>query len=200
MTVAANFPSIEPNNVNVSDVDTTQINISLSGRETRTQIARQYYVLQFSYENLTETQRKSILGHIGAARGSLLPFFVKLPTGLDDNSGGATGTLQVFAPGSLNDTSVSYTGPSSTTVFKQGDIIQFDNHSKIYTVTADSTTSSGGNGSVAFYPPLQVAVTTSETITYDNIQVLVRYTEDKSYEVRNDLYGSIKIEFKEIRE
>jgi hypothetical protein len=79
-------------------------------------------------------------------------------------------------------------------------MIQFDNHSKLYEVPADSTTS-GSAGTVTFHPPLRTALTTSvDEITYSNINVLARYKTDMSYEVRNNSFSIFTLEFVEVFE
>lgn len=198
---AANFPSIEPNAVSVIPIIPLQINRTLSGRETRDLVTGPYFELIYEFPPLDSSQRRQISGHIANANGGLQSFYVKLPTGLDDVSGGAVGTIDVAGGESAGATSVDYTAASATdtTVFKAGDIIQFDNHGKIYEVTADSATT-GASGTVNFFPPLRTAITTSEDITYNNINILVRYKQDISYEVRNNSFANISIEFIEVFE
>jgi len=197
----SNFPSIEPNAVTVFPVIPLQINRTLSGRETRDLVTGPYFEFTYEFSALSVAQRKQIAGHIALANGALQSFYIKLPTHLDDAEGGATGTIDVASGASAGVTSVDYTAGSAanTTVFKAGDIIQFDNHGKIYEVTADSATT-GTSGTVNFFPPLRTAITTSEDINYDNVPVLVRYKTDLSYDVRNDSYGFITLEFIEVFE
>jgi hypothetical protein len=197
----ADFPSIEPNAVAVLPVIPLQINRTLSGRETRDLVTGPYFEFTYEFEALSVEQRKQIAGHIALANGGLQSFYVKIPTHLDDASGNATGTIDVATGASAGATSVDYTAASATdtTVFKSGDMIQFDNHGKIYEVTADSATT-GASGTVNFFPPLRTAITTSEDINYDNVPVLVRYKDDLSYEVRNDSFGYITLQFLEVFE
>lgn len=197
----SNFPSIEPANVAIIPKIPLQINRTLSGRETRDLVTGPYFELLYEFPPLDGDQRRQIAGHIALANGALQSFYVKLPTGIDDVSGGAVGNIDISAGASAGATSASYTASSAsdTTVFKAGDIIQFDNHGKIYEVTSDSTTS-GTAGTVNFFPPLRTALTTSESINYNNIPVLVRYKQDISYEVRSNSFATIDIEFIEVFE
>lgn len=198
---AANFPSIEPSSVSIIPIIPLQINRTLSGRETRDLVTGPYFELVYNFAPLDASQRRQITGHIANANGALQSFYIKLPTGLDDVSGGAVGTIDVASGASAGATSVDYTAASAsdTTVFKAGDIIQFDNHGKIYEVTADSTTT-GTAGTVNFFPPLRTALTTSEDINYTNINVLVRYKQDISYEIRTNSFLNINLEFIEVFE
>ena len=198
---AATFPSIEPTEVQLNLIAPTQISRSISGRETRNQIGGTYYELTYGFENLDADDRRRISGHIANAKGPLQSFYVKLPTSLDDATGAASGTISVNANAAAGDTSVDYSKLSAAneTVFKAGDMIQFSNHGKIYEVTTDSV-STTTTGTVDFYPPLKTAVTTSHTINYQNLEVLVRYKEDIGYEVRNNLFADISIGFVEVVE
>ena len=198
---AANFPSIEPASVSVIPITPLQINRTLSGRETRDLVTGPYFEFIYEFPPLDSDQRRQIAGHIANANGALQSFYVKLPTGVDDVSGNAAGTIDVASGESAGATAVIYTatGATDTTVFKAGDIIQFDNHGKIYEVTADSATT-GSTGTVSFYPPLRTAVTTSEDINYTNINALVRYKQDISYEIRTNSFANINLEFIEVFE
>jgi len=198
----ANFPSIEANNIQVIPVTPLQISRTLSGRETRDLVTGPYFEFVYEYNSLTAAERRQVAGHIALANGALNSFYVKLPTGLDDVSGEAAGTIDVTVGYSASVTTVTYNAPSATskTVFKAGDMIQFSNHGKIYEVTADSSTDGSGDGTLTFFPPLRTAITTSHDINYNNVNALVRYKTDISYEVRNSSFASISLEFIEVFE
>jgi hypothetical protein len=195
------FPSIEPTAIQVIPVIPTVISRALSGRETRDQIGAAYFELNCEFENLDSDERRQIAGHIAAAKGPLLSFYMKLPTSMDDATGLASGTIQIGVAASAGATSVNYIKANATNqlVFKAGDIIQFSNHGKIYEVSEDST-STGQNGVVKIFPPLVTALTVSETINYENIEILVRYKSDFGYEIRNNLFSTIPVQFVEVVE
>lgn len=198
---AADFPNIEPANVEIITMTPTQINVTLSGRETRDQVGSPYMMLTYEFAPLDSDQRRQLSGHIANARGTLQAFNLKLPTSLDDATGAASGTITIAAGRSAGNLDVTYTKVSTDneTVFKAGDFIQFSNHSKIYEVTADSV-STGSSGTVSFYPPLRTALTTSHTIGYQNLEALVRYDENPTYAVNNSLFANFTLTFKEVFE
>lgn len=197
----ADFPSIEPNSVQMRLIQPIQINRANSGRETRNIISGSYYELTYTFNNLTAAQRRQITGHMGLARGSLQAFYIKLPTGLDDATGTATGTITVRTNAAAGVLSVDYqkVGATNDIVFKAGDLIQFNNHGKVYEVTGDST-SVGTDGSVSFVPPLRTAVTTANTIEYSNIKILVRYNNEFQWTVENNSFASFTLTFVEVFE
>ena len=200
---AANFPSIEPAQATVFPVTPVQINRTLSGRETRDIVTSQYFELVYQFSPLDSSERRQIAGHIANANGAFQSFYVKLPTGLDDVSGAAAGTITVDSSPPAGAVAVAYSAPSaqSQVVFKAGDIIQFDNHGKLYEVTADTTSDGSGDGTVAFWPPLRTPLTSgTDEINYSNINALVRYKSDMSYEVRNDSFATFTLEFIEVFE
>lgn len=199
---AADFPSIEPTRIEFQTITPASVTRSISGRETRglTGAPRREFV--FVFEVLTDAQRRQIVGHIANAKGTIENFQIKLPTGLDDVTGDASGTITVDANAVAGAYSVDYTkvSGSNETVFKAGDFIQFSNHNKIYEVTEDSV-SVGTDGTVTFFPSLISAVTAStDTIVYTNLNARVRYAEDISYQVRNDSFSSLSIRFIEVNE
>lgn len=198
---AATFPSIEPNGFSSTNIIETQINVALSGRETRTQIGYPHYEFEYVFNNLDSSERRQILGHLANANGTLLPFYVKLPTGVDDAAGAAAGTIQVSAGAAVGVTTASFTKDSTANeiVFKSGDLIQFSNAGKIYQVKSE-TTSTAQASTVDFFPALKTAITTSHTINYVNVNALVRYMDDPSYDLKNNSYSDIIIRFKEVDE
>lgn len=197
----SDFPSIEPNNVEINSVVPVQSHTTLSGREIRIASSGPYYRCTYRFSPLTTAQRKTIQGHYALAKGQTQSFYVKLPTGLDDTTGAAAGTISIVSNLSAGATSADYTKVSGTseTVFKAGDYIQFTNHGKIYCVTEDSN-STGGAGTVNFYPPLRTATPNTETINYQNLEILVRYENDLNYVVNANSFGDFEITFKEVFE
>ena len=195
---AANFPNVDPSDVEIVMNAPLQITRSLSGRETRNLATGPFFTLIYTFSNLNETERRLISGHIANANGQLQTFNVNLPDGLKTTTGDATGTIDVASNASAGAVSIDYTA-SVATIFKAGDFIKFDNHEKLYEVTEDSTTL-GSNGTVKIFPPLRTDITTSEDILYSNLTALVRYNIDVSYRIRNDSFTDFTIEFLEVFE
>lgn len=198
---ARDFPSIEPTNIQVIPIIPTVINRSISGRETRDQVGSPYFELRCEFSNLDANDRRLITGHIAATRGPLLAFFMKLPTSMDDATGAASGTISISTSESGGATTLNYIKASTQnqTVFKAGDMIQFSNHGKIYEVTEDSV-STAQNGSVNIFPPLKTAVFANATINYQNLEILVRYKTDFNYEIGNNLFAGLVLDFVEVLE
>ena len=192
------FPSIEPTMITLESVDNTIYNRTLSGRETRTKVGSQFYRITYKFANLTETQKRQLSGHYAAARGGFLDFYLTLPTFIKNGSGDTTATITVGS-GSAGAYGCTYTKVSTDneTVFKAGDLIYFSNHDKVYEVSVDST-STGSSGTVYFNPALRSGVTSSHTIEYQGVKMLVRYAKNLEYELENNSFSSLDIIFEEV--
>jgi len=195
---AANYPNIEPTQMSLVSVDDTRIQRTLSGRETRTKVGTQFYRITYEYEALTESEKRQISGHYANARGRFQDFLLTLPTFIQDGSGVTTATI-TCGTAAAGVYSVPYTKSNGDNqlVFKAGDLIRFSNDYKLYEVTADST-SVGVNGTVTIYPALRTSVTSSNTVVYQNVDGLFRYSDDLEYELQNDSFSRLSVVFEEV--
>lgn len=198
MTTAANFPNISPVGIEIELVENTIIQTSLSGRETRQQIGRPFWRFVAQFANLTDAQRRQIAGHIANAKGPLLQFSFALPTNINSNLNTESYvTLANLAAGATSFQVNAANYPDSE--FQSGDYFTIASDPGLYQVTADVDASSMfDTPTVNFYPPLNVASTTGDTINHTNISINVRYESDFSYLVRNDLYSSFELIFVEV--
>ena len=121
-----------------------------------------------------------------------------LPVGYKDSTGDYSGTVTVSSNTSAGAVSIPYTiTGTDKTVFKSGDLFTISNSGKVYTVVADSTTSSLA-GTVSFYPALTDAITTSDTLTHKNVKITVRYSNDMEQIVDNAGFTDMEIQFVEV--
>ena len=104
-------------------------------------------------------------------RGMAETFSIVLPE-ISAKSGTASGAVLTNGTASIGATSVVIDGLSGT--LKAGDMVKFDNHSKVYMITADLT----GPGTLSIQPALRVALTNNIGVTYDNVPFLVRLDND----------------------
>ena len=68
------------------------------------------------------------------------------------------------------------TGGSGT--FKKGDLIKFSNHTKVYQLSADTTSDGSTAFTINIYPTLQTAVSNTTTVTYNNVPMTVALIDD----------------------
>ena len=98
--------------------------------------------------------------------------FTIVPPEVSDARGTVSGTPTGTA--SAGDTSITLGGSGSGTL-KAGDMIKFENHSKIYMVVEDQSDIS--TGTLTIEPPLINAIS-STNIIYDNVPFTVYLTND----------------------
>lgn len=192
------FPSIDPAEFAMTETVPSVITRSLSGRETRGVQSISYFTINAVYNTLEAANRKQIKGHFNLARGQLEEFPLALPVGYKDSTGDYSGTVTVSSNTSAGAVSIPYTiTGTDATVFKSGDLFTISNSGKVYTVVADSTTSSLA-GTVSFYPALTDAITTSDTLTHKNVKITVRYSNDMEQIVDNAGFTDMEIQFVEV--
>tara|TARA_R100001591_G_scaffold115935_1_gene132154 strand:- start:1622 stop:2059 length:438 start_codon:yes stop_codon:yes gene_type:complete len=102
--------------------------------------------------------------------------FTIIPPEIGSARGTASGTLTNDATVAAGQSACQTDGGSGTLL--KGDLIKFSNHDKVYMVTADKTIS-GTNDAINFYPPLVTGITSSTTVTYDNVPVKVYMDKDE---------------------
>lgn len=173
------FPTtITASSLQIGHYQPTLISRSLNGNEQRAQIASHRWQLDANFSNLSESQRRDLQAFLYETSGALTAFDFLLPGDLGDTSSGYVGSLSTSASGSVGDTSITVNGTSSTEVLKKGDYFRFDGENKTYMVTADVTTDVSGNATVNFAPALQTAVSGSTNMTFNDVNMNVRFDGD----------------------
>ena len=132
---------------------------------------------------------KIIVGKRDDVYGELMAFIIKqrsgkenftiIPPELKNAKGHETGTVLVNGAHTAGDTTIAMDGFAQDTTkrFRTGDFIKFANHTKVYMVVAD-VTSSSNSATVTIEPPLVSNLADNETVTYDNVPFTVYLTND----------------------
>jgi hypothetical protein len=195
----ADFPSVEFTALELSSNTPTIVTTSISGLEQRSQVRTQYFNFTASFQNLSDAERREIMGFLMSKRGSLTPFSIDLPSPFNNSTGAYTGTITVTV-GAAGATSVTATVASNVVIVKAGDFIKFSGHNKLYMVTADAT-ASAGTVSISLFPALRTSAV-SNTITHKTVPMYVRCSTDQlgfsAGAVGGDGYNSIDIDFVEV--
>lgn len=113
-------------------------------------------------------------------KGTFDTFEIKPPQinstkGTFSNSGGTN--LPITGSGAVGATTITVT-PSGSGTLKAGDLIKFDNHDKVYVITADKTLTNTTQTTINIFPALTTALTVSESALTEDITVKVRLTND----------------------
>lgn len=190
------FPSITPQSMSMTSISPTRVTTSLNGVEQRLTGTGQYFRFTADFRGLTQSQQRQLYGHMQSVRGPLDTFTLTLPSYLGTNTAGYAGTITAITA-SAGATSVSGTTSSNTAIFKAGDLIKIGSGNKIYTVTAD-VTSSGTTATIPIYPALRASVSAASA-THTNIAVTVRYANDnQEFFLGTDQFPSFTLEFIEV--
>jgi hypothetical protein len=194
----ADFPNIGFTNISLQSNLPTLITKSISGREERAQVASQYWSFSAGFANLSEATRRQLLAFIMSKRGSYSSFTIDLPSSYNDSSAGYAGTVNYVTAvaGAL-----SFTGSVSTNnalVFKAGDLVKFQNHDKVYMITADVTSSGAGAITASVFPAIKTSGTVI-SLEYNNVPMTVRFAND-ALGFASDIseYASFAIDFVEV--
>lgn len=193
------FPTSIPfNSIELNSQQPVQIVKSLSGREERNILSSQYWTVTGNFNNLTDTQRKTLMGFFAGQSGGLLSFNLQLPDPLGTSSAGYTGSITVNGTEAVGQTEITVTSSAvSTDILKAGDLIRFAGHNKVYMVTADCTADGTGNAIIDIFPALQFEETSS-VVSHIDLNMVVRFQENLSFTMGPELFGSFAITFTEV--
>lgn len=185
------------NKITIKNNTPTATSISISGRRQSKQLAAQFWTLDCEYAPLDRTEAAQVMAFLNQQKNSLSSFDVVLPQYSRPAGtirlvypGAANATISVAANAAIAATSVSVNadvlrpadftsaGTTATGALRAGDFVKFTNHNKVYQLTADTTIDSSGNGTLAIFPGLYAAVTTTTDVTYWDTPFTVFNTEN----------------------
>jgi hypothetical protein len=184
------------NKITIKNNTPTATSISISGRRQSKQLAAQYWTLDCEYAALDRSESAQVMAFLNLQKNSLSSFDVVLPQYSRSNGTIKTvyntvdSTISVSANAAITATSVTINadvlrpsnftsaGTTATGALKAGDFVKFTNHNKVYQLTADVTIDSSGTGTLALFPGLYSAVTTTTNLTYWDVPFTVFNSEN----------------------
>lgn len=182
--------------MNVSSVNPTRMNRTLNSITVRSTLSGQYFVFSAVFSTLSQSEQRQIMSHILSQNGPLDSFAFTLPDYLGDSTGDYSGTITTNGTNSAGATTIGITATGTYPTLKAGDFIQFSNHDKLYTVTAD--VNSPGTG-ISISPALRTAVTAGSTVKHKNLTITVRYaTDNQEFNIGLEQFPSFTLEFEEV--
>lgn len=178
------------NAINLESVSPTLTSTAINGRMQSRKIGGQKWTLTASYAVMTRTEFNPVFAFVVSQQGSH-GVFTMVPTGIGSTSGTASGTVT---------TSATVAGLASVTVagltgdLKAGDVVKFSGHDKVYMLTADRS----GDGDLSITPALIKAVTSSDTVVYEDVPFTVRLSNDiQGYKVSSGMFYKYEVDFVE---
>lgn len=180
MANLGNYPSTPSfQGVNFKINTQTQQTVSLSQRRIRSSIGTSYFSVTAQYPPMTRSEFKPVMAFIATCRGPLNEFDIFLPEVSEATGNTAGSTALVNGTQAAGSSTISADGFAfSTTVLKAGDVIRFENHTKVYMVTSDVTSSGTGTATINITPALLTGVTNNESITIDNVPFRMILADD----------------------
>jgi hypothetical protein len=132
----------------------------------------QRWSIELGYPAMTRTTFAPLWAFVNAQQGQYSTFTF-IPPIYGDTSGIATGTLLVNNVSNYAAGDSSITCDGLTDQLKAGDFIKFTGHDKVYTVTADGSTT------IEIEPPLMSAVADNEVVIYNDVPFTMALVDDK---------------------
>lgn len=145
-----------------------------SGKVRRAGYGHSFYSFDVKYPNLTASQLGEVTGFCATAMGQMFSFEIVLPElSVSKASNTSANNIATSSTVSVGQRYVNLTGlPSNTTVLKAGDFFRFNNHSKVYMVTQDCT-SSGTTANLQFSGAAVSSVTSGTRIWTNGVPFTV---------------------------
>lgn len=187
------------NGINIKSNQTTIVSTSISGRRQARQLQNQKWEMTVSFPIMTRATFAPIFAFINAQRGRKETFTYTPPL-IDDSLGTETGSVLVNGVHAVADTTIAMDGFAGDGAgrFKAGDYIKFANHSKVYMVVSDVTSSSNA-ATVTIEPPLTTALANNEAVTYDSVPFTVALKNDiQEFQIGEDAFYRYQLDFIEV--
>ena len=178
------------NALNLESSSPTLFSTAINGRMQSRKIGGQRWTFTASYAVMTRTEFNPVFAYVVSQQGRHGVFTI-VPTGISSTNGTASGTVTCAATAKgLGSVTVA----GLTGALKAGDMVKFSGHSKVYMVTADRS----GVGAMAITPTLVEAVTSSDTVTYNDVPFTVRLSNDiQGYKVSSGMQFKYEVDFVE---
>ena len=165
------FPtSPTASSIKITGISPTLTSVTHSLKRQARSRGGQRWLIEAGYPAMTRSEFAPLWAFVNAQQGQYNTFTYKPPI-YKDTSGTATGTLLVNGGDSAGDSNITCDGLTGT--LKAGDFVKFAGHDKVYTLTADATTS------LAIEPPLMSAVADNEAVTYNDVPFTMAFQDDK---------------------
>ena len=196
--MSGQFPT-SPNfrSLNFKDNRPNLLNQTLSGKRQVRQIGSQYFSFTVQMPPLQQEKAQEVFTFLQKQKGSFETFTIQAPL---DNLGASKDETDILTTNTfaVGNTQIAADGFSQTTgVLKAGDLIKFDNHSKVYMIAEDAN-ASGGSATVTISPPLVASLANNESITVNKPSFTV-YLESNEIMYSTDASGFYNISF-DVRE
>jgi hypothetical protein len=197
--MSGTFPaSPEIKTAQLSSTQPVLEDIAQSGKRQARIIAGHLWEMTCEFPPMTRAEFAPLFAFAISQRGSA--FQIVLPH-LATPQGVATGTPLVDGVHAVGDTTIAIDGftPSTTGIYKAGDIIKFSSHTKVYMATADADSAAGaGLALIPIEPPLIYPLADNEAVIINNVTFTVAYKDGmQEFKTKNPSIYSYAIDLTE---
>jgi len=170
--MSGSFPtSPEASSIQITSVTPTLVSLTHSLKRQVRKRGGQRWAMEIKYPPLDRATFAPVWAFAAKQQGRYETFTFTPPV-YSDSSGSATGALLVNNGSGYSAGASSITCDGLTGTLKAGDFIKFASHDKVYTVTADATTT------MTIEPPLVDAVANNEVVTYNSVPFTMAFESD----------------------
>jgi len=145
---------------------------------------------------LLSADARAVSAWVNSLGGRFGTFTAILPE-VSTPKGVATGTPLTSGSYAIGASAITMSGftASVTGQLKAGDVLKFGNHTKVYQVTADTSSNSSGVAVVNIYPKLTKAVPSATAVTVRDVPFLFRLDNDiQEFKLSAQNSGFVRIE------
>jgi hypothetical protein len=175
------FPtSPSPSSITIDSSIPTLQTRTISGKYAGQAVGVERLIISLNWPQRSYADYIQINGFFKQQRASGVAFYYVIPSSYGGSiTGTQSGVFQVDGAAQTGRTIVcDGLDLSEVGALKQGDLITFTNHDKIYTITADVTSDGSGSATITIEPPIQSTISDNEDINVSGIKALVRFKDD----------------------
>lgn len=176
-----------------------RMSVTQSMRVTTRSLGVQRWFFNYEWSLLTSDQAADLRGFLHAQKGQYDSFTI-IPPGISTARGSFAGSPLVQGAHAAGVESVTLDGltPSATNIARRGDFIKFNNHAKVYQITADVNANGSGVAVLPVLPPLMAALSDNEPIVTSSIPFTVGLVGDAVEQtVQPPVLGSMSLQMVE---
>ena len=170
--MSGSFPTTPvADSIKITSITPTLVSLTHSLKRQVRSRGGQRWAIDATFPPLTRAQFAPVWAFANQQQGQYGTFTYQPPI-YKDTSGSATGTLLVNNAAGYTAGSSTIATDGLTGTLKAGDFVKFSGHDKVYTLTADGSTS------LAIEPALLESVADNEAITYNDVPFTMAFTAD----------------------
>lgn len=168
-----------PKDVDFESSFDSNVDRARSGRRYWSRNGGHLFKFTWNYTKQPQALIQPLLAFCHAQNGREKTFDVVVPL-ISHSLGDVSGSSPLVKTHTASGQSVPLSGLAALkTVCKEGDVIRFAGHSKVYLLTSDLISDNFGEATAEFSPPLVKAATVNEAVTIDAVPFQCALADDR---------------------